>query len=125
MADIYNTYDIPIPPEAEAAVKRLRDNAGLGRAIARELDFQNQLTIRHIVERYMSFPSDFKTVGGYRLQGVRHRTGRLSHSIRNSRAFVTAGGVVSAIGSNVAYAVPLEFGADFPSRPTSSKNKYY
>lgn len=78
-------------------------------ALLAALDEQNELTAGEAVEKRMSFPrSDPPT-----LEGTRVITGRLRQSIRTSPARLSGDDtIVSAIGSNVRYFGPLEFGFD-------------
>ena len=114
-------YDIQISGDALAAIPRLKDQLGLGRAIARTLDYQNQLTVSVIQAKYMSFPRQ----GPSTLEGLRVISNRLRGSIRASSALVTAQGVVSAIGSNVVYAAIHEFGYDGPEQVSAHVRHRY
>jgi phage gpG-like protein len=72
-------------------------------AIARTLDFQNELTVGYIQEFKLSKrgPSTLGVI-----------TNRLRGSIRKSNAVIRDGNIESAIGSNVVYAGAHEFGFD-------------
>jgi hypothetical protein len=95
--------EITISGEALALLPRLKDDAGAGRAIAREMDYQNQLTIARIQAGHLSGPTTDSSLSV--------RTNRLRGSARASRSVPTGAGCVSSIGSNVDYAGPNEFGA--------------
>jgi hypothetical protein len=101
-------YSITIPPEAELAASKLKDKAGLLRAIARELDRQNLYTVAHIQSAYMSFPKSGPTT----LKGTRVISNRLRNSLRATKAVVAGNGLESTIGTNVVYAAALEYGFD-------------
>lgn len=89
--------------DALDALPRIKDVAGLGRAIARTMDFQNQLTVAQIQRGHLSGPTSDSSLSV--------RTNRLRGSVRASKAISTgAGDVSSAIGSNVKYAAIHEFG---------------
>ena len=97
-----NAIDIQLSGDALALLPRLADAAGAGRAIAREMDFQNQLTVARIQAGHLSGPTTDSSLSV--------RTNRLRGSARASKALPTANGVVSSIGSNVVYAGIHEFG---------------
>lgn len=89
--------------EAMAAHRRLRDDAGLLRVLAREMDVQNKLTESHIQRARMSQRGP-ETLGVI--------SNRLRNSIRPSKTVILANGLRSSIGSNVRYMGPHEFGFD-------------
>jgi hypothetical protein len=94
---------IKAPEELGLLQKRLKDERGLLKSIAPVIDTENELTVAQIQEAHMSF-------SGPTSLGV--RTGRLRRSVRPARARIVSGGVWSAIGSNVKYMGPHEFGID-------------
>jgi phage gpG-like protein len=96
------SIDIQISGDALAVLPRLKDDAAAGRAIARAMDYQNQLTVARIQAGHLSGPTSDSSLSV--------RTNRLRASVRASKAVPTANGVVSAIGSNVKYAAIHEFG---------------
>jgi phage gpG-like protein len=100
---VSNAFDIEISGDAQALIPRLKDDPGLGRAIAREMDYQNQLTVAQIQRGHLSGPTTDSSLSV--------RTNRLRGSVRASSAVATGTGVVSSIGSNVVYAAAHEFGA--------------
>ena len=102
------SYDIKISGDAQATLPKLRDADGLGRALARTLDEQNQYTIAHILRDYVSFPRS----GGTMPTGLRTITGAYRRSVFASKAVPTATGVTSSIGSNLVYARIHEEGFD-------------
>lgn len=75
-------------------------------AVAQALDYENELTVGATVRDRMSFPRGVPPT----MEGLRVQTGHLRRSLRRSKAVVTANGAVSAIGSNVGYFGPHEFG---------------
>lgn len=100
------SIDITVSGDALDAIQRLKDDAGLGRVVAREMDRQNQFTVSRIQSRYLSYPKS----GPTQADGLRVISNRLRASVRASKAVPTATGVVSSIGSNVVYAAIHEFG---------------
>jgi hypothetical protein len=108
---------ITISDSATAALDRLSPVTLLP-ALAHVLDQENQLTVSHIQQHYLSFPKDGPTT----LEGLRCVSNRLRGSIRASAAVVTGAGVQSAIGSNVSYAAAHEFGAVIPPHKITARN---
>ena len=104
MSDSYQ-FRVTISGPAQAALKNLDPAVVLPR-LERTMDDQNLLTASHIQRRYMSYNKAGPTVA----DGLRHRTGRLSHSVMPTKCRNTPNGLVSAIGSNVVYAAIHEFG---------------
>lgn len=96
------SIDIKLSGDALAILPRITDKPGLFRAIAREIDLQNEFTIAHIQSKKLSGPTSPTTLSV--------RTGLLRRSIRRTNAVVTATGAQGSIGSNVAYAGVHEFG---------------
>jgi phage gpG-like protein len=92
-----------LTPEAQRVVDQLREMPErMGREIARVMDRENEITVGHISERYLSRR-------GPRSLGV--RTNRLRSSLRRSKARISGAlGVVSSIGTNVEYMGVHEFG---------------
>lgn len=89
--------------EAADVVRDLqRMPATMGPAVARAMDRENELTLGHISERYLSRRGP---------QSLGVRTNRLRSSLRRTRAQISGDlGVASSIGSNVEYLGPHEFG---------------
>lgn len=105
------------PPDL---LQRLRNApAAVPRAIAQEMNLQNQLTIGHIVQRRMTGKGPFPPSEG-RL-GV--KTGRLRGSLRATAAVVQGQTITSAIGTNVKYAGIHEFGGTIPAYVITARNK--
>lgn len=77
-------------------------------AIARAMDYENELTVGAAVRDRMSFPRTASPTP----EGLRVQSGRLRRSLHRSRARIVPDGVLSAIGSNVRYFGPHEFGFD-------------
>ena len=97
-----NAIEIKISGDALAVLPKLKDDAGLGRAIAQAMDYQNQLTVAQIQAGHLSGPTTDSSLSV--------RTNRLRGSVRASQAIPTGSRVVSAIGSNVRYALIHEVG---------------
>lgn len=116
-----STIQIEVKGTAAAFLKTLTDPSQVLRALARTTDQQNLLTASHIQKEYLSFSKSSPAT----MDGLRVQTNRLRNSIRPSQCRFMADGLESSIGSNVEYAAIHEFGADIPSRPTRSRNKYY
>jgi len=112
---------ITVSGDAQAALKRLADPSQVLGALARTMDRENQYTVALIQRANLSYPRTGPSVP----DGLRVQTNRLRSSIRASKARFAGAGLESSIGSNVSYAAVHEFGADVPSRPTRSRNKYY
>jgi len=87
--------------------------------IARAMDRENVFTVSHIQQAYLSFPKG----GPSTPIGCRVQTNRLRNSIRASATVISGDAVISAIGSNVVYAAPLEFGATIPPHTIRAKGK--
>lgn len=75
-------------------------------AVRKALDRENELTVGQTVRDRMSFPRGIPST----MEGLRVQTGHLRRSLTRSRAVVGSQGVSSAIGSNVRYFGPHEFG---------------
>ena len=92
-----------LTPEAQQTLLDIeRMPAAMGDAMAVVMDQENELSIGHISQRYLSSR-------GPRSLGV--RTNRLRSSLRRAKArSVSDLGVVSSIGSNVVYLGVHEFG---------------
>jgi phage gpG-like protein len=103
------------PPDL---VQRLADQPRYLRRIAGVIDKENQLTVGHIISTRMTGQGPFPPSEG-RL-GV--RTGRLRRSLRATRTEVVGDGVVSAIGTNVQYMGPHEFGGQTAPHVIRAKN---
>ncbi len=89
-------------------MRRLRDDAGMYRALLPVVDEQNEFTVGAIKQNRLNFPKHGPTVD----TGLRHQSGRLFKSIRASKAVVFGNSVRSGIGSNVKYLGAHEFGFD-------------
>lgn len=95
-------FDIEISGDLVDAIPRIKNPAGHARAIAREMDYQNQLTVARIQQGHLSGPTTDSSLSV--------RTNRLRSSANASAAVIMGNGVVSTIGSNVVYAAIHEFG---------------
>ncbi len=98
-----------IQVQINAAAAALLQGKTAERATAgliRELDRQNELTIGAVVRDRLSFPPG----GDSTPEGLRVQTGRLRRSITRAAAQRQGDRILSAIGSNVAYFGPHEFG---------------
>jgi hypothetical protein len=89
--------EIEISGEALAAIPRIRNQAGLARALAREMDQQNISLVSHIQNTYLAFPRSGPTTP----EGLRHISGSYFRSLRAARPVIIGGGLESAIGTNV------------------------
>ena len=96
-------FDIQISGDLVAAIPRIKDQAGYARAMARTMDYQNQLTVTQIQAQHLSGPTTDSSLSV--------RTNRLRGSANASKAVILGTGVTSSIGSNVVYAPVHEFGA--------------
>jgi len=102
MSDYF--LQVKLSPEALALLRSLPDAPNrAARAMARELDLQNELTIGYAQRNKLSGSSE-TTLGV--------RTGLLRRSLRRSDAVISGSIIGGAIGSNVAYAGVHEFGFD-------------
>jgi phage gpG-like protein len=113
-------FTITLSAEAEQAIARLGNPALSMRALATELDRQNQFTIGHISQHRMRgnngkpFPPEEHVLG--------IRTNRYRGSLRATRAVVMGESTVhSAIGSNVKYAGIHEFGGTIQRKERAGK----
>ena len=97
-------FDIEISGDLVAAIPRIKDQAGYARALAREMDYQNQLTVARIQQGHLSGPTTDSSLSV--------RTNRLRGSANASKAIILGTGVTSTIGSNVVYAKVHEEGFD-------------
>ena len=89
-------FDIEISGDLVAAIPRIQDQAGYARSMAREMDYQNQLTVARIQQGHLSGPTTDSSLSV--------RTNRLRRSATASPSVILGSGVVSTIGSNVVYA---------------------
>lgn len=98
--------EIKISDAAKALLGRIEDRAGLLRAIGREMDVQNQLTVGHLMAKRLHGKGPFPV--------SEHRLGEVSREYRNrlraSKAVVSGDTVQSAIGTSVKYGAIHEFG---------------
>jgi len=93
---------------AQVADKLSRFSAEMLSAIAAAMDEQNVQTVSAVQRDRLNFPAS----GPTRADGLRHRTGGLFESPRNSAARIIGQSIESAIGSNVVYAGAHEYGVD-------------
>jgi phage gpG-like protein len=116
---------IQIPQPSIDALRGLKvDTAKVMRRMARAMDQENELTIDHAVERYLSFPKSRPPV----LIGLRNMSNHLRRSYRASRAVVAGNTITSDIGSNVKYAAAHEWGVQetvrIPAHPRYSTESF-
>jgi hypothetical protein len=97
-------FNIEISGDLVAAIPRIKDQVRYARAMAVEMDFQNELTIRVIMQSHLSGPTTDSSLSA--------RTSRLLKSVTRSNAVILGTGVISSIGSNVVYAKVHEEGFD-------------
>ena len=119
---------IQLTPEAQKIVadfKTLPNRALV--AIQKAMYLENQLTVAHIKRDYLSFPRG----GGTTPLGLRKMsTLGYESTLWSPEPVINGQQIDSAIGSpmksrGVSYPAVHEFGAEFPSRATRSKNKSY
>ena len=110
------SIEINIPADTAEAIRNCKDRRGLGMAIARTLDRQNELTVNR-VQRKLSG------------EVLHVRTGLLRRSISRTDALVLDTEVVSSVGSNVrtggdavVYAAIHEFGGQTRPNLIEAKN---
>lgn len=102
---------IELTQQAEEMVRKARAlPAATTRAIARAMDQQNQLTVGHIVDSYLSFPKQGPSV----YYGLRVQSGLGRRSLWASKPTVEGNVIESGIGSNVKYMGVHEFGYTGP-----------
>lgn len=102
--------NIQINAEGIAAIQRGLDPVRAMGNVAAAMDYQNTLTVGHIVQAYLSYPRQNPPTP----QGLRVQTGLLRKSLRASRAVANGHTVTSSIGSNVKYAGVHEYGYTGP-----------
>jgi hypothetical protein len=119
---------IKLSPKSQEIVNRLQTlPQEILRGIADGM-FKASTTAKSNIQRdYLSYPRDEPTTP----LGLRNVTGNYLRSLRAGESQIEGQRVISSIGSlvlsksGVSYPSVHEFGADIPSRPTRSKNKYY
>jgi phage gpG-like protein len=98
------TVSISLSPAAAALLRRAPQwPAAMAQAIAKGMDYENELTIGHAQARKLSRRSA-TTLGVV--------TNRLRSSLNQVSAVINGNSVISSIGTNVAYAGVHEFGFD-------------
>jgi hypothetical protein len=103
------TVKITLSENAAGIVRNLETMpVWMSNRVAKSLDLQNEITVGHIQQAYLSFPRAEPAVA----IGCRVQTNRLRGSVRASAAAIYGSRVTSAIGSNVIYAAAQEFGVD-------------
>ena len=119
---------IKLSPKSQEIVNRMQTlPQEILRGIADGMFKASTTAVSVIQKDYLSYPSDEPATP----LGLRHITGRYKSSLRAGESEIVGQKVISSIGSNVlskggvSYPAVHEFGADVPSRPTRSKNKYY
>ena len=100
------TIQITVTDTASAVLARISDARLVLSVLSRVMDQENQFTVSHIWERYLSFPKDQPAT----MDGLRVVSNRLRGSLRASKTRLTESGLESSIGSNVHYAAIHEFG---------------
>jgi len=109
---------VEINGDAQEYLKTVSNPAKVALALAGTMDRENQFTVGHIQKDYMSLPGDGPTAP----DGLRVKSNRLRGSLRASKARFGGDGIVSSIGSNVAYAGILEDGGTTPPHIIEAKN---
>jgi hypothetical protein len=98
---------ITLPPDTAATLARMQSwPAALTRGLLAALNRENELTVGHIQRTRATGKGPFPVAEGK--LGV--RSNRYRGSLRRSAAEVSGGSIVSAIGTNIAYAAAHEFG---------------
>ena len=122
------TIKILLTPEAQKIARDLQTLPDRAlKAIAAAMYKENQLTVAEIKSKYLSFPRG----GPVSPIGLRKRsTPGYESTLWSPKPEILGQTITSSIGSpmksrGVSYPAVHEFGADIPSRPTRSKNKYY
>jgi phage gpG-like protein len=101
------TVQISLPPETVRLLATARQwPPNLMRNLRGTLDYENELTVGHIVQHRATGKGPFPPAEG-RLGVI---TSRYRRSVRRTRATVADAEIVSSIGSNVRYAGAHEFG---------------
>ncbi len=101
--------NIELTEEARATIKAIGSLPVEGmQAMARAMDRENQLTISHMMRKYLSFPRSQPPVP----MGLRVISNRLRSSYYPTPTIISGARLESAIGSNVSYAPVHEFGFD-------------
>lgn len=102
---------IQLTEKAEELIRKAKAlPANATRALARAMDKQNQLTVGHIVDDYLSFSKAGPSV----YYGLRVQSGLGRRSLHASKASVEGNTVTSAIGSPLDYMAVHEFGYNGP-----------
>ena len=110
-----SSFDIQITSDAAAAAAQLKAfPEKMVAGIVRALDYLNEITVGYIQATKLSLRGP-KTLGVI--------SNRLRDSIRRTNAILTADGIESGIGSNVAYAGIHEFGFDGDEQVKSHKRR--
>ncbi|MDR3459552.1 MAG: hypothetical protein P4N60_19150 [Verrucomicrobiae bacterium] len=118
---------IKLSPEAQKLAASLKTMPARAlEVIAAAMYKENTATVTHIQKKYLSYPA----AGPTTKLGLRHISGDYAKSLWTPKPVINGQTVQSNIGSpvkshGVSYPAVHEFGADFPSRPTKSKNKSY
>ena len=114
------TINIELSAEAQAILARMEEAPEkMLTAVADAMRYENELTVSHIQQAYLSFPRD----GAPSEIGLRVQTNRLRQSAWASEPVISGSQVQSAIGDNVAYAAIHEFGGTIPAHKILPKNK--
>jgi hypothetical protein len=112
-------YSITLSAEAQGVLRTLKTAPdAMMVKIAAAMDLENLLTVGHVQEKYLSFPSDGPTSP----IGLRHKLGQLKRTADSSAAVIRGQTVSSGIGASVVYAAAHEFGADIPAHTIKAKN---
>lgn len=112
------SVQVTIDPRAYSLLHRIKDVPGAMRVAATAMDRENQFTVGHIQQKYLSFPK----TGPTQAIGLRVQSNRLRGSLRATKAIATADTVKSSIGSNVKYAAIHEFGGKTAPHVIRPKN---
>jgi phage gpG-like protein len=113
---------ITLPPDTLAVLARVQAwPKALTRAVIKALNLENEITVGHIQRTRASGKGPFPVSEGK--LGV--DTHRYRGSLRRSLAVASGGSIVSAIGTNIAYAGAHEFGFSGPVKvPAHTRRRF-
>ena len=112
-------FKISIQADRMKKLRTLTSSAAGVAELQRVMNEQDQYTVGHIMERYLSFPRSGPTT----LDGLRAITNRLRGNLRAVPASIIPGGVTGGVSNNVEYARYQELGATIPPHDIVARNK--
>lgn len=110
---------IQIRGDLIARLPRLCSQADAATELKRVMDEQDQLTVGHIFQRYLSFPASGPTTP----EGLRAISNRLRGNLNAVPARVVNGGVAGGVTNNVFYAKYHELGATIKPHDIVVRNR--